>query len=85
MSPAFPYGLKYDETDPSVTDALPERAANAVGWFNRPIGFDVQGTDATSGIAHCPSVTYTGPDSVAARLHRHLYGQRRQRRRVPSR
>ena len=66
VSPAFPYGLKYDETDPSITDALPERAANAAGWFNRPIGFDVRGSDATSGISSCPSVTYSGPDSVTA-------------------
>ena len=66
VSLPFPYGLKYDETDPSVTHALPERAANAAGWFNRAIGFDVQGTDATSGIANCPSVTYSGPDSVSA-------------------
>ena len=46
------------------------RAARAggerAGWFNRPIGFDVQGTDATSGIANCPSVTYAGPDSASA-------------------
>jgi hypothetical protein len=66
VSLAFPYGLKYDETRPSVTGAPPERAANTAGWFNRPIGFDVQGTDATSGIAQCPSVIYPGPDSATA-------------------
>ena len=66
VSLPFPYGLKYDETDPTVTGAPPDRAANTGGWFNRPIGFDVQGTDATSGIAQCPSVTYPGPDSATA-------------------
>jgi hypothetical protein len=66
LSVPFPYGLKYDETDPSVTASAPERPASAAGWFNKPIGFDVQGTDATSGIASCPSVTYAGPDSATA-------------------
>jgi hypothetical protein len=66
VSAPFPYGLKYDETAPSVTGAVPERSASASGWFNRPIGFDVQGTDGTSGIASCPSKTYAGPDSAIA-------------------
>jgi hypothetical protein len=66
VSLPFPYGLKYDETAPTVTGAPPERPANSAGWFNAPIDFDVQGTDATSGIAHCSSVTYAGPDSAAA-------------------
>jgi hypothetical protein len=66
MSSAFPYGLKYDETAPVVVGANPERSPNAVGWFNRPVRFDVAGTDATAGIADCPSVTYGGADSAAA-------------------
>jgi hypothetical protein len=66
VSASFPYGLKYDETDPSVTAAVPERSANTAGWFNRPVGFDVQGADAMSGIASCPSTNYTGPDSAVA-------------------
>jgi hypothetical protein len=66
VSAPFPYGLKYDQTDPAVTGAVPERSANTAGWFNRAIGFDVQGTDATSGIASCPGKTYAGPDSATA-------------------
>jgi hypothetical protein len=66
VSAPFPYGLKYDETNPSVTGATPERPANAAGWFNQPIRFDVQGTDGTAGIASCSSKTYSGPDSAAA-------------------
>jgi hypothetical protein len=66
VSAPFPYGLKYDETDPSVTGAVPERSANGAGWFNRAVEFDVQGTDATSGITSCPPRTYAGPDSAAA-------------------
>jgi len=66
VSAPFPYGLKYDETNPSVTGAAPERPANASGWFNQPVAFDVQGTDTTSGIASCSSTTYSGPDSASA-------------------
>jgi hypothetical protein len=65
-STPFPYGLKYDETGPLLTGASAERQPNAAGWFNDPIRFDIQATDATSGIADCPSVTYGGPDSAAA-------------------
>jgi hypothetical protein len=65
-SAPFGYGLKYDATAPSVTGATPDRAANAGGWFNRPVRFDVEGTDATSGIADCPFASYQGPDSATA-------------------
>src|SRR5918992_5860201 len=66
VSSPFPYGLKYDETAPAVAGATPERSPNAAGWFNRPVRFDLAGTDATSGIADCPAVTYGGADSEAA-------------------
>jgi hypothetical protein len=65
-SAPFPYGLKYDATAPILTGATPERPANAGGWFNGPVRFDVQATDDTSGIADCPSVVYGGPDSATA-------------------
>jgi hypothetical protein len=60
------YGLSYDATAPAVSGATPERGANAEGWFNRPVRFDLQATDATSGVADCPPVTYSGPDSATA-------------------
>jgi hypothetical protein len=66
VSAPLGYGLKYDATAPAVAAAQPERAANENGWFNRAVRFDVQGTDATSGIADCPPVTYSGPDSATA-------------------
>jgi hypothetical protein len=66
VSSPLGYGLKYDETAPVVAGPGPERAANTVGWFNRPVRFDPAGSDATSGIADCPSVTYAGPDSATA-------------------
>jgi hypothetical protein len=66
VSSPFPYGLKYDETAPAVAGATPERSPNAAGWFNRPVRFDLAGTDATSGIADCPAMTYGGADSATA-------------------
>jgi large repetitive protein len=66
VSSPLGYGLKYDQTAPVVGGASPERAPNAAGWFNRAVRFDLQGSDATSGIADCPSVTYNGPNSATA-------------------
>jgi hypothetical protein len=66
VSAPLSYGLKYDATAPAVVASDPERAANENGWFNRAVRFDVNGTDATSGIADCPPVTYSGPDSATA-------------------
>jgi hypothetical protein len=66
LSSPFGYGLRYDQTAPVLTGATPERPPNPGGWFNRPVRFDIPATDATSGIADCPPVTYGGPDSAAA-------------------
>jgi hypothetical protein len=66
VSSPLGYGLKYDQTAPVLTGATPERPPNAGGWFNHPVRFDIQASDATAGIADCPSITYGGPDSAAA-------------------
>jgi hypothetical protein len=58
------YGLKYDATSPSVTGANPEHAPNAAGWFNRPVAFTLGGSDATSGIEGCTTLTYAGPETA---------------------
>ena len=60
------FGLKYDATSPQVTAGTPARGPDAAGWYNRPVAFDFAGADATSGVAGCPSVTYTGPDNTTA-------------------
>ena len=65
-SSALGFGLRYDETAPQVTAGSPRRAPDVDGWYNRGVAFDFEGTDATSGIAVCPSVTYSGPDGGAA-------------------
>ena len=46
----------------------PNGKPNAEGWFNRAVSFDIDGTDATSGIADCAPVTYGGPDSATASI-----------------
>jgi hypothetical protein len=65
-SAAAVYGFKYDGTAPLVTAAVAARAPDRSGWYNRPVSFAVQGSDAVSGLAGCPSVTYGGPDAAAA-------------------
>jgi hypothetical protein len=62
------YGLKYDATAPVISGAVPDHAANAAGWFNSPVRLDMQASDATSGIADCPSLSYGGPDTAGASL-----------------
>ncbi|HEV3375768.1 MAG TPA: hypothetical protein VG126_00655 [Thermoleophilaceae bacterium] len=66
VSAPFGYGLSYDGTAPNIAGVTPERSANADGWYNRAVRFDLQATDGTSGIAACPPVTYSGPDSATA-------------------
>jgi hypothetical protein len=60
--------IRLDRTPPEVTDAVPAREPDHDGWFNRSIRFDFDGTDATSGIARCRSVTYDGPDAADASI-----------------
>jgi hypothetical protein len=57
--------IKLDKTPP-LAAALPERAADANGWYNRPLTVWSSGTDATSGMGSCSSAQYTGPDTLVA-------------------
>jgi hypothetical protein len=54
-----------DKTAPTV-HAVPSRPPDANGWYNKPVSFTFAGTDATSGIASCSSLTYSGPDNAKA-------------------
>ncbi|HET8651560.1 MAG TPA: hypothetical protein VFM13_03210 [Gaiellaceae bacterium] len=58
--------IKYDATAPKVDGATPARSPDRAGWYNRPVAFAVQGSDATSGIDACPTLTYAGPDGTDA-------------------
>jgi hypothetical protein len=62
------YGLRYDATAPVISRAVPDYPPTATGWFNRPVGFDIQASDATSGVADCSSLGYGGPDSASVSL-----------------
>ena len=64
-SAPFGYGLKYDETAPIVTAARTDRPPDHGAWFTAPVRLAVEATDATSGLAECPPVTYGGPDSAS--------------------
>ena len=49
-----------------MTGISPARATDHNGWYTHPVAISFQGTDATSGIASCDSLTYSGPDSASA-------------------
>lgn len=58
--------LKIDATPPTGLRASFSRKPDYHGWYNHPVTIRWSGSDATSGIAACSSVTYHGPDSGAA-------------------
>ena len=60
--------LSYDAVPPTVTGAIASRTPDFNGWYNHPVGFVFTGTDATSGIESCTTVTYAGPDSGAGQV-----------------
>jgi hypothetical protein len=57
--------IKIDSTPPSITGMVPARPQDHDDWWNHPLGLSFIGTDATSGIASCDTVTYAGPDGAA--------------------
>ncbi len=58
--------VRVDKTPPKVTGATPARPPDYNGWYNHPVAFTFQGSDALSGLASCETVTYTGPDGATA-------------------
>ena len=58
--------IRIDRTPPTVTGITPSRPPDNDGWWNHPVSFTFNGTDATSGIAGCDTVNYSGPDDGAA-------------------
>jgi len=60
--------IPIDKTAPAV-HAVPSRGPDANGWYNKPVSFTFAGTDSTSGIASCSSLTYSGPDNSKASAH----------------
>jgi hypothetical protein len=58
--------IKIDREAPSGVAASLSRAPDFNGWFNHPVGVSWHGGDATSGIASCSAITYSGPDRASA-------------------
>ena len=58
--------IKIDNQPPTSLSAGAVRPPDANGWYNHPVAINWTGTDATSGLAACTSLTYSGPDSGAA-------------------
>jgi hypothetical protein len=66
VSNPFGYGLNYDASGPVISGALPERPPDHDGWYKRPVRLDIGADDATSGLAECPPIGYSGPDTANA-------------------
>jgi hypothetical protein len=60
--------IRIDMTPPTVTGATPARPPDHDGWWNHPVAFAFGGSDATSGIAACDTVNYSGPDGAEAQV-----------------
>jgi hypothetical protein len=58
--------IRIDATPPTVSGLQPARPPDHDGWWNHPVDLTFTGTDATSGIASCDVVTYSGPDGADA-------------------
>ena len=58
--------VKIDNQPPTSLSAGAVRPPDANGWYNHSVAINWTGTDATSGLAACTSLTYSGPDSGAA-------------------
>ena len=62
--------FKYDATAPTdVSGAAVPPANGSNGWYKSALTVDFNGTDATSGIASCASISYSGPDNAAATVN----------------
>jgi hypothetical protein len=58
--------ISIDNTPPTGVAANATRGPDANGWYNHALAINWSGADATSGIASCTSLTYSGPDSGTA-------------------
>jgi hypothetical protein len=55
--------LDYDSVPPVIAGADPGRPPDSDGFYTKPVTFTFRGSDATSGLADCDTVHYTGPSS----------------------
>jgi hypothetical protein len=60
--------IRIDAEPPTGVVAAATRAPDHNGWYNHAFAIAWHGADATSGIASCTSLEYSGPDSAAANV-----------------
>lgn len=60
--------VRRDATPPTVSAANPSRPPDVNGWYHAPFSVSFAGSDATSGIASCATVSYSGPDTAGGTL-----------------
>jgi hypothetical protein len=58
--------IRIDRGPPTRLAAHFGRRPDYHGWYNHPVAIHWSGADGGSGIAHCTSTTYRGPDSGTA-------------------
>jgi hypothetical protein len=58
--------VKIDADAPAGVSASVARGPDYNGWYNHSVGINWGGSDATSGISGCTSLTYGGPDMAGA-------------------
>lgn len=58
--------IKIDQTPPAAVIGAAARAPDHAPFFTAPVAIAFTGTDATSGVAGCTALTYSGPDAPAA-------------------
>ena len=60
--------IKVDVTPPAVAAVTPSRPPDHGDWWNHPLDVSFAGADATSGVAACDRVSYSGPDAAPAQV-----------------
>jgi hypothetical protein len=56
--------IKIDAAPPTGVSLHIARPPDHKGWYNHPVGVAWSGSDATSGIASCTGVNYSGPEGA---------------------
>jgi hypothetical protein len=57
--------IKIDASAPTGVSAAPTRSPDVNGWYRNPVTINWNGSDATSGLATCTSLSYSGPDGAS--------------------
>ena len=61
--------FQYDSTPPTGVSGAPNRVPDHKNWYNQAVDVVFTGTDATSQIDSCTTVTYSSPDTTTASVN----------------